>query len=501
MSEHDASFGDLRALLHQKPSSKRWQRLLAMLRDWPVRAQLEREVVPYVSAHLDRWPMQMMGLSLDRVWWCDDASSEVMLRRWTAADSGILPLVAEDAKWLRHVLRHLDYDVEHATKLKPLIHVGAFSRVRSMSWVHHENPKRFLAELQRVLAVRGGDVPLERFEMEACFFHEEAVERLMSLIDVSRLHTLAINHSIKPSAIPLLCEEVWAGVKSLELTGDLLRLEDARVLLKMPLCQGLERLRVGYLLDARGDEVLPLVREIVRVLERAPGKLHTLALPGMHITPEAIELLARSDGVSGVRVLDLKDNQFSVEAMRALCDEHSKFGSLEHLRLGSWWVQGDVLEMLLASPFAKQLKTLDVMRCGNIKAPTHLSLLSRKHMPNLENLALSNVTLSRAFFSHVGETQPEGLKGFKRLVLHEVVRPDGTTFEDVLGKPSSAWWHEVEHVEVFVRPTRASWRDDEWVRALESASHQRFEVLPSGERPGRPLAPIWRGEFDEDVVW
>lgn len=479
--------------MHKPAAPELWRTLLAMLRAWPDLTRRANEVVPYVSSHLRDWPMEWRQLDPDRVLLCDQSTSEVMLRRWNSTCSDILPLVSEDAQWLRHVIAHLEYDVRHAVKLQPLIHAGAFSRVRSVTFSHHENPRDFLSDLRHVLMVRGTDTPLEQIQIEACFFHDEAAECLMKLVDVSAVRTVALNHSIKPSAISMLCDEAWEGVRNLELTGDLLRLEDVRVLLQSKLCVGLDRLRVGYLLDARGEDVQPLVRELAELLESRAPKLTSLSLPGLHLTGRAMRRLAESEGMRHVRALDLRDNMLSVEAMEVLCGPNSAFEQLEHVRLGQWLIQDDMIHTLLTSPLAARLKTLDVARC-DLNPLTHVSLLSREHLPVLEHLALSGVRCSRALFERVARTQPADRQGLETLVLDQAEHVDGEDLTEVVQSTVGRWWRAHRDVEVSMTQTRASRLAVSWAQSLRCEAHRHFTLCQPGTRAGEGFERHWREE-------
>ena len=343
------TFGDMRALMQRPASEALWRRLLAVVRAWPDAEQRRCEIVPYVAAHLRHWPLRTRRLDMEYVLLCDEAQSEVMRQRWNAATSELLPLVAQDAEWLRPLLGHLEDDARHASKLKLLMHAGAFSRVRSASFSYYEGAKPFLEELKRAFTAHHPESALSALEFESCFFHSEAVETLMRLVDVSSVRSLRLSHAIKPSAINALCDEAWAGVEHFTLTGDLLRVEDARVVWQSALCANLKSARLGYFVDARGAQVEPLLGELLGRLEQSSARLERLALPGLHLTAEAARVMADSPALASVQALDLRDNALDEATLRALFHPNSHLLQVKHLRLGHWHVQDDAIHVLQRS--------------------------------------------------------------------------------------------------------------------------------------------------------
>ena len=154
-----------------------------MLRAWSEGPEHRmQQAIPYAVSHLREWPVAWRKLDPEQILLVDSVDNEVMLRRWNFAHTSILPLVPEDAQWLRCVLSMFEYDSSYKVKLEPLIHAGAFSRVESLRFIHHEQSRALVQELKRVLSVRGPSSPLRELTMEECFFDHDVAAELLNLI-------------------------------------------------------------------------------------------------------------------------------------------------------------------------------------------------------------------------------------------------------------------------------------------------------------------------------
>lgn len=450
-----------------------------------------QQAVPYAIAHLREWPAAWRKLDPEQLLLVDSVDNEVMLRRWNFAHTSILPLVPDDAQWLRCVLATFEYDASYKVKLEPLIHAGAFSRVESIHFIHHEQAK-FAQELKRVLAVRGPHSPLREVVMEECFFDHKAASELLNLISPGSLNRFSLEKSFKPSAGPYLCDDAWAGLGGLEICGDLVRVEDVEMLLVAPIFSALEELRIGHLLDGKGEPSMALIRKLLQWsearLERG-SPLVRLGLPGMVYDIDTLHELAASPICESMCHLDLRDNVLDAAAIGALFDGPSRWPSLTHLRLGGgsfdYGLDDLLLDRLLSMPCARHLRFLDVSKC-HLNALSHVRLLSRKELPALEHLAISDVRLTPELFRRVQAEvdrataqQDEPFPLWRTLLLRKSSTEEVASLGEAVQGASGAWWREVERVEVEMAKASSGMRrlrtrdGDPWAEILRTETPQQ----------------------------
>ena len=476
-----------------------------------------QRAIPYTTSHLREWPTAWRKLDPEQILLVDSVDNEVMLRRWNFAHTSILPLVPEDAQWLRCVLATLEYDASYKVKLEPLMHSGAFSRVESLRLIHHEQSRGLVQELKRVLSVRGPQSPLHELTMEECFFDHDVAAELLKLIDPGHLRHFALERSFKPSAGAYLCDEAWEGLQGLELYGDLVRVEDVEVLLMAPLFHKIQALRIGHLLDGKGEASGNLVRKLLgwgegRIAGGAP--LIRLGLPGLLHDLETIEELAASSVSADLHHLDLRDNILDASSIEALFLDTSSWPSLTHLRLGGapfdYGLDDLLLDRLLAAPCAKQLRFLDVSKC-HLNPLSHVRLLSRRELPMLEHLAVADVRLTPELFRRVqvevdraAEQRGEEAPVLQTLLLRKSSTEEVELLGEAVQGGVGAWWRSVERVEVEMAKAssgmrRLRTRDGEpWAEVLRTETPQQslrlYEFAP---HVAFEFEHVWRHAMDQ----
>ncbi len=497
--------------MHEPPSPGVWRRVLALLRAWPGGKQDRMQrAVPYVMSHVRQWPLVWRELALDHVVLVDGLQSRDMLGKWNFEHTSILPLVPGDAEWLRMLVSHLEYDEEDHRKLEPLIHAGMFSRVESLSFVHHEQLKGFRNEIVMLLTGRAKGCVLSELTLDTCFFDASIMHEFAGRVDLDELVSLRLRHSFKPSVVNELLRWKWGSLKELELLGDLLRVEDVNLLLMSDLCQQLKSIRLGHLLDAREDTIAGLYGNLLNWMENV--RPMRLSLSRFWFSPEMLHQLATSPAAEYVEHLDVRDNVLSVSHMNALFGEDSRWKRLTHLRVGSGQESSadDLVDVLERSNVSAQLEFLDISKL-HVLPYTQMKLLARLRFPALRHLALSYVQFSTEFFMGVSdllekknelghdEDVPWQTLLVKRATLYDVKDLEGL---HQFHSKSSSWWGELWDVQIEMLRSRSYVRTSRgqlWGELLKMDEHHLFDLSDEVSAKNSMIERVWRTSLADNL--
>lgn len=432
MSRVSQKFGELRAIAQLPPDRERWWQLLLLLRAWPDANHRREVAAPYVRDVVRRWPVEWLGVEMGQLLACDERVDAELLARWSPGANAALPVVAEDAEWLREVLRHASLTWRDRAELtESLILGGAFGHLRSLSLNSYERPTALVEVVDALFD--NLEVELEALSLFRCFLNDDAVVRLLDQPQCARLERLALRESFKTSAVDYLRSfEHLESVRWLEMYGDLLRREDLEVLLRTPLFEGLRGLSVGGMIDARGSAFDMLAFELSEHLSKT--SLQALALPGLQLSARAAAHFVGAAWAHGVSYLDLSGASASREALALFFSDASRFDGVTHLRVGSWAFGEEDFLALARSPMSGSITHLELTgaRLGHMLP----AMLDGVRFESLESLCLERCRLDANLGARLARTTPP--VGLRELVIRDAEEVRGDFFDALQDWPATA---------------------------------------------------------------
>lgn len=403
MSEN-TRFGEIRSLLHGEGTASTWAALCALV-DLCDQNELTDRIIPYIKAHLDRWPVE---LRIAPRRWSERLEHDLPIERLSLASE--LVLYAS-----RSTLRAVNNDENHAQhpQLEGLLARGAHLRPKRLG-IHGRLSEQHIKALGSARELLAG---LEMLHIEKSQLGDGVIDWLVGQAATTNLEELHLPHNrLGRAGLGLLCES--SGLPKLHT----LRLDHnnpgpliAEELLRAPWAGQLEHFGIGGApLDARGGE---LGWESVVLLAEARffHKMRSIALSGNQ--------LGHASGGPGVlfpraEELDLSFNHLSDDGLARILDgcDTEKLIKL-HLsinRLTSVAVDAITREE------GPHLKQLDLF--GNAITSEGLRrLLESPTMRDLEVLNLGSTQGEAGFLTEVREWSTSSL---------EELSFQGTAFDD-----------------------------------------------------------------------
>lgn len=346
MSTREATFGDVRAIAQSEPSAGRWFELCAMLEAWPRAHELDEAVVPYLSAHMSRWPDDLMVVP-DR--WVDDYLS------------GALGELATLPKKLFLVSRF-----KQAGLFRRLLDASAIGSLTQLFIGWNGLGPEHLARLSGCDALGG----LTHLSLLG-----NRIGGLRPLVEGAwrdDLVWLDLAHSdMGPRDLKILFDEgVFARLRHLDVSHNPLQSLGSLRADASPLMSRLEVLSVGG--SELGNE------GAARLIGGASGgALRALDLSYNLLTDETARLLVRSGVLRGLKTLDLNSNTIGDEGIAAIVSSPDCAG-LERLRVQRNAFGVDGVRAIASSPF---LGSLTELRVSGSSPEVHATLAESSTLP------------------------------------------------------------------------------------------------------------------------
>lgn len=257
-----ADFGDVRSLLHQSAQVETWRALCAMLSGFD-EGQLRHQVLPYVEAHLRRWPAELC----------------------LAPNAWIMQILAGETAPQARLARQIKTKELSAQALQQLISCPDLSEVDALHLQNCEISPELIEALMRAPWSRS----LKTLYLAHSYLGDPQIEALAKLEGLSRLQTLDLRYNrITDEGAKTLAQcPHLEGLELLDLRYNQIGLEGAQALVKE---NSLKRIKKIDLQANRLDEVE------VRTLLTHPRfrKLASLELVGFELAPElAADLVER----------------------------------------------------------------------------------------------------------------------------------------------------------------------------------------------------------------
>lgn len=335
-------FGEVRALLHERADERSWE-LLCELLDGVAPDEVRDVYVPYLQAHLERWP------DVHRVapWrWLEGALAR---DRVSAAKMEIVKVVDLSLRRLRRdqLKRLLGLKmwsgVTHlyleSCRLSPaslelLVHHEALAGLRVLSLSRNPLSRDGAAVLAAASAFHG----LKSLDLEACFLDDKGLSGVLDSACFARLEHLDLSANV-------------LGVEAMETLSVCPQREVVREL-NLTGCvapQGARLARGGPLLDVltSPDKPWPMLHQLelghwglearsVRSLNRTMcASLRLLDLNGSALLRVGAERLAECEALEHVEVLDLGRNRIGDDGAQALIAPVTQLRALRQVIL-SW---------------------------------------------------------------------------------------------------------------------------------------------------------------------
>jgi hypothetical protein len=361
-----ARFGTLRALLQEAPSGATWRQITDELKLWG-EEERERVALPYVMAHLDRWPPQLMR-------WAG-GEDPAWQRRLANAGQG-RSLVEDEARMA--TARHLWIEgpaceealAGHLHQLDQLItltvrtvHLGEEAMLRVVSWAWPSS--------LRELCVQGlSSQPAEP--------RRRIVEALAGNASLAGLEGLELRQGeLDLASVEALAQSPYLSqLNTLNLEGSVLDVASARALAQSPYLRRLHKLGVSSCrIDAASAKVLAgsPVLETVRSLDVSRNPLRaglaallgspytrgltTLTMEHVELDPAGARALCKVEPAPGLDGFDLQ----KVHCNRHTSDALAGAPILRLMRRFSWeGAKADQPTVLMASPHLIGLRSLEL---------------------------------------------------------------------------------------------------------------------------------------------
>lgn len=337
-------FGELRSLMQRPPDEDSWDRLCALIDQWPDE-RFMREALPYIEAHISRWddlhraapwgwmerlmqakPLPGLGLvktldlrsrrlrqdQIERILcsdWTDQLTQAYLPYMSLNADT--LALLADHGSWRKLRILSLDQNRLGSKGPQPL-HGCAWPALEEL---YLEGV--FMGVQGFVAAL---DAPWQQtlHTLDASNFIFGA-HGLPLRLDVSHIKRLYFNWvRPAPAAWATLIDWPWESLEVLSLEGRELSLDELGQFLSSPMAEGLKLLGLNW----------------------------------NTIGPTGAKLLAHASSLARLEGLDLRRNSITDEGARALMDA-PWFGQLRSLRLEKNQLSAPMAQRLAAYEFVR----------------------------------------------------------------------------------------------------------------------------------------------------
>lgn len=339
-------FGDVRSLLQQAPTAKRWIALLDALSRIESAGALQ-EAMYYALSHLEAWPERMRFISESYRW-----------------DWELLPLS-------RALFWRESADEQAMTNL--------------------------FARLSHPLSVLSINEPVEASRALKCLEHP-SVATTLKVLHLNNMH-LEQQHDLK-----LLADKLSQQPKLVELALDGLVLEAKELASLLDSFAPGQLKRLSLQSCGLSDAHLELLAHHPSLHE-----LRWLALGQNNLRATGLARLNQGQGLSKLSWLSLWHNPFGDEGIEALGLD-GRFAQLRHINLGGTQLSSQALDRLLDTAFGPYLETLWIWGADKPRLSSMRKLFNTKQGRRLKRLNLNNIPINTRLAQVIGESYgAEGL--------------------------------------------------------------------------------------------
>lgn len=368
----NARFGEIRSLLHGEGTASTWRSLCALV-DLCDQGELSERIIPYIKAHLDRWPPNIRVAPRR---WVERLEREEPIER--------LGLVHELSLYpSRNTLRAINSDDDASPshpQLEGLLSRGAHLKPARLS-IHGRLGERHIKGLGSSRELLSN---LEKLHIEKSQLGDGVVEWLVDQPATKNLEELHLPHNrLGRAGMELLCEsENLPKLRTLRLDHNSPGPLIAEALLTAPWAEQLEHFGLGGApLDARGgelgwDSVALLARErffhgmsSIALSGNQLGhatdgpdvlfpKVRDLDLSFNHLSDGGLERIIAGCDTEKLERLHLSINRLTSGALETILRADGPL--LEHLDLFGNAITGEGLRRMLSSPRMREVKVLNL---------------------------------------------------------------------------------------------------------------------------------------------
>lgn len=392
-TEMTDDFGELRSIAQAPYNDRSWELIVRRLNQWQDHERLVDVVLPYLSAHIARWPSQDR-LAIQSWWFADEAgqlielhpafalANKITLRPDSVAHAlAILDAPAlEQMEWIT-----LDLSLTKPTQaeLVELFERESLSKLTGLSIWNAD----FSMESRTALT----NCPWLGQLVELDLSSNNAFDLLAHAIansSINKLRTLKLsyNNISEDGALILARSPKLSDLSTLSMTSNPIGNRGLGALLELEALSSLDLRSIGLNLNIEGLRSTGLQQRLSE-FNRA-GTLHSLNLSFNTIEDQGALALAKNPNLTSLKTLELNRTGLTSQGVRDLAASESLSAltqlSLAHNSLGD---EGAIA--LAASAAMSRLEQLDLQN-NALSDDALLALCKSASLSQLETLAVNN---------------------------------------------------------------------------------------------------------------